>query len=305
MFVLECLEDPPFVFYRLNENTPGIMDGICNLIQLMEFVKSEWDQVVGITRQRKGDVKASETASGINAARYQSSVISERVFSKFEEFVQKELIGLLDYSKLAWLDGKKRLHINSDLRAAILNIDPAEYSNSEFGIVVTNSAKDIEQLQMTKQFAQAFAQNGASPSAVVDVIRANSMAKVHQLLKKGEAEAMEAAQGAAQSQEEAEQRKIELAAEYAQLEKEADRLFMHQEYDRKEDIEMLKLSGVDQNPNGEFQAAQVSLKNQELVQKQQKDMTDAQLKNKEIESKERIENKKAEVALKNKVVGEK
>lgn len=36
MHILDCEENPPYVFYRLNEQTPGILNGICNLIFLMK-----------------------------------------------------------------------------------------------------------------------------------------------------------------------------------------------------------------------------------------------------------------------------
>jgi DNA-binding transcriptional ArsR family regulator len=36
MHILYCEEQPPLVFYQLNEQTPGILNGICKLIFLLE-----------------------------------------------------------------------------------------------------------------------------------------------------------------------------------------------------------------------------------------------------------------------------
>lgn len=58
----------------------GLYQHITSLIELMEYVKKEWDEVLGITRQRKGDVKSSDTVRGTQTAVSQSAVISEKYF---------------------------------------------------------------------------------------------------------------------------------------------------------------------------------------------------------------------------------
>lgn len=285
----------------------GLYEHIANMIQLMEYVKQEWDDVVGITRQRKGKTQASETATGVEAATYQSSVVSERLFSKFEEFAQRELMGLLDCSKLAWIDGLRRVHVGDDMKSILLDIDPVEYSNTQFGLFVTKSARDRRDLEMAKGFAQAFAQNGVAPSIVIDTIRATSMAKLSQLIRQAETKTMKAQQAAAASEAESEERSAAIKAEYDLLLKEADRLAMHEEYDRKEDIAAITKTGVDPHPDqlSADKMVDAGLKAKEISLKERAQMSDERLREKEIASKEKIEKLKAKTALKNKVSGEK
>ena len=89
------------------------------MIDLMATIRMEWEEAVGITRQRKGETSASETATANQESVFRSSVITEEMFRKFEKFEEKELQGLLDCSKIAWVNGKKDMYINSDMRTSM------------------------------------------------------------------------------------------------------------------------------------------------------------------------------------------
>lgn len=306
----------------------GLYQHISELIQLMQFVKDEWAELLGVTRQREGEVKASDTARGTQAAIMQSAVISERIYSKFEEFVEKELRGLLDVSKLAWIDGYQALYQGDDTRNAILQIDPGQYIETDFGVYVSRSARDIQNLEMVRQQVQAFAQNGVSPSTIIDVVQARSLSKLRSLLQEAEMRAMESQQGQQAAEQEGIERIEMIKGAYAELQAVLDEKLMNAEYDRKEQIEHIKgaystyknVEGTgDNNNNGMPDALEVrkqfsdesdkSIKNQLQAKKIE---TDDRNKNRELDIKERelsvrkqIADKQASVALKNKVVGEK
>jgi hypothetical protein len=297
----------------------GLYGDIEHMIGVMNFIKEEWDALLGISRQRKGETKSTDTVGGNAQAAFNSTVISERVFSRFEEFLQRELTGLIDCSKLAWIDGKKRLWYGDDMRQQLLNIDPEIYTESDYGVFVSKSPRDIQSLEMVRQQVQSFAQNGMAPSTIVDVVRARSLSKLSMILKEKELEAQEAAQRAQESEHEAEERQIMLKEQYAQMQGYIDERLIHVKYDREEDLESLKQSGIDQNPEAIIDPTQAqklnqdgALKSRELAIKAadnnrkaaQKDR-ELSLKEKELVVKKQIEDKKASVALKNKVVGEK
>ena len=218
----------------------GLYEHINNLIQVMDFIKREWDDLIGFTRQRKGQVAASETASGIDAARYQSSVISERMFTKFDEFMRKERQGLLDISKFLNLDGKRFVHYNNEMKASMVEIDGPAYKETEFDVHVTSSADELENLNIMKEQAAAFASQGAKPSIVAEVIQAKNISKLKSVLKAMEAEEMEKAMQAQQSQAEMEQQKMQIEQQYKQIEFEFDQLLQEAKYDREERIEHIK-----------------------------------------------------------------
>jgi hypothetical protein len=306
----------------------GLYDHIQNLIAVMEFIKQEWDELVGITRQRKGQTQASDTATSVQNAIYQSSVISEKVFSRYEEFVEKELQGMLDVSKLAWLDGKQRLYHGDDMRSHILSLDPGLHLESEYGVYVSRSARDIQNLEIARQNVQAMLQNGLPPSAMVGVLQARSLSKLRGILEEAEQKSMAAQQQQQVSEQEAVERQLLIQQAFEQAKGVVEERLIHVKYDREEDLEMLKQTGVDQNPESiefdsplEAQKAQQDhqIKREELALKKQSELNkqrveavkaaqkdrELSLKAKEIQVKEQLGKLQARVAMKNKVAGEK
>jgi len=151
--------------------------------QLLQAIKTEWEEMVGVSRQRKGQVNSSDGVGTTERAIFQSSVISEEIFRRFEAFMEREYAGLLDTSKIAWRDGKKMTYVASDLRTALLNIDPEEYQESEYGVFVKSSSREMDKLQQLKGLAMAFAQNGQQPATVAEIIDSNNFSKVKKLLQ--------------------------------------------------------------------------------------------------------------------------
>lgn len=306
----------------------GLYQHISSLIEIMEYVKQEWDELLGITRQRKGDVKSSDTVRGTQSAISQSSVISEKVYSRFEEFVRSELQGLLDVSKLAWVDGFQAVHYSDDMRAAILQIDPAQYIEADFGISISRSARDLQNLEMVRQQVQAFAQNGVAPSTIIDVVQSKSLSKLRGILQEAEMKAMQANQQQGLAEQEGAERLEMIKATFAEAQSALDTREMNAEYDRKEQIEHIKgaystyrnVEGTgDNNNDGIPDALEVRKQfsdeastNKKLALDQEKMLRDdnqktktLQFKEKELGIKKQIADKQASVALKNKVVGEK
>lgn len=312
----------------------GLYQHISSLIKIMEYVKTEWDELLGITRQRKGQVNSSDTARGTQSAISQSSVISEKVFSRFEEFIRSELQGLLDVSKLAWIDGFQAIHHSDDMRAAILQIDPAQYLESEFGVTISRSARDLENLEMVRQQVQAFAQNGVAPSTIIDVVQAKSLSKLRSILQEAEARSIEASQQNIVAEQEGMERLEMIKGQFAEMQNALDTQYMEAEYDRKEEIEHIKgaystyknVEGTgDNNNDGIPDALEVrkqftdesatsqdlSLKKEKMVRDDINKEKDREIKKEELQHKKKqlvvqkqIADKQAQVAIKNKVSGE-
>lgn len=305
----------------------GLYQHIMNLIDVMNYVKQEWDELLGITRQRKGQIKSSDTVGGSEISLGQSTVISERIFSKFEEFIQRELNGLLDCGKIAYKDGLKRLYTNDDMTTVFLDVDPAKFAEADLGVFVSKSGKDLQDLAIAKQHAQAFIQNGAAPSTTIDVIRAKSLAKLSAILKSKEDDSMEAQKQAQMTDIEAAERLEMIKGQYIELQGIIDERLMESEYDRKEEIEHIKgaystyrnVEGTgDNNANSVPDALEVRAQfadeadkriNQSIdaqkmkIQERQKDR-ELDIKEKELVVRERMGDKANKTALKNKTAGE-
>jgi hypothetical protein len=283
----------------------GLYQHINNIIELMEYIKREWDELLGITRQRKGQQMASDSVRGTQAAINQSTTISEVVFSRYEEFVRAELQGLLDLSKIVWKDGFNAAYQGDDLRTQILNIDEG-YCESDMGVFISRSPRDLQNLEMVRQQVQAFAQNGVGPSTIVDIVQARSLSKLSTILKEFEAKSVEAQQQSQLSEQEAEQRLEQIRGEYQRLQGIIDERLLHVKYDREEDLELLKQSGIDQNPvsvSTPEQMQKISLddqnKKREIGLKERTEAVKARQKDREIEQKDKeLEFKKTELGAK-------
>ena len=96
---------------QLNPQHQSVMDMSIKTIQqyvtLLESILVEWEKISGVSRQRQGEIGAYEGKATSQQAILQSSHITEDLFRKFERVEQRDFQALLDYSKEAWLTGKK------------------------------------------------------------------------------------------------------------------------------------------------------------------------------------------------------
>ena len=154
---------------------------IQSYIELLRFIKGEWDEVCGITRQREGQVNTSETVGGVERAVVQSSLITEIYFTLFDQWKRREYEGLIDYAKIAWINGKKTSFVQPDIAKTIyLEIFGPEFAEMEFGIFVADSGKQVEKLKKIEGNIQNFLQNGTKGSTIVDIINSDNFAEIKQ-----------------------------------------------------------------------------------------------------------------------------
>lgn len=184
----------------------GLGNYIAQMRELLTSIKMEaWDGV-GMNRQRYGDIKASDGKGNTEQATVRSSVISAEMFRRFEKFEESDLQGLLDNSKLAWINGKKGMYINSNGRKAFLDVDPQLHLESDYGIFAVNSADEAEKLKLAKQYAFGWAQKGTSPAGtVLEVLDSNNMAQLKDYVSRAEAIQQEFEANQAKAQQEHEQ----------------------------------------------------------------------------------------------------
>lgn len=210
--------------------------------ELLYAIKSEWEQLVGITPQRLGNIQTSAGKATTERAVFQSAVISEELYRRFEALEQSDLQGLLDLSQIAWIDGKKAVYMNSEGKSALLNINPETYPYAELGIFAWYSAEERDKLETLRQYALGFAQNGSSPSTIAEILDAKNFSKIKTLLKEVE----EKQQQYEQSKMEAEQAHAEKLEQMRIEEREDQQAFAtelkEKELKNKIDLKLLELS---------------------------------------------------------------
>jgi len=150
-----------------------------HLWQYLKIIKEEWMELIGSTPQRKGQMNASDGKGVTENAMFRSSIMTEEYFSQAEEMQTRDMQQLMELSKTAFSEGKKATFINSDLKQLLLDIDTGTYCYSDFLVKASMSGKDMQELEMARQQAQALAQNADGQfSRVLKLIRGNNISKI-------------------------------------------------------------------------------------------------------------------------------
>ena len=195
-------------------------------LQLLESIMQEWEKISGVNRQRQGGIGPYEGKAASQQAIVQSSHITEDLFRKFARFEQRELQGLLDYSKEAWLSGKKAMYVMPDQEIEMIDIDSLEHMESEYGIFVSDSGRDQDKLDQAKALSQSMIQNGVPASAVLDLFDTENYAGIKAKIQDAEAsrKKLEAEQQKAQQQQQQQQMQMkQMEIEAQKLDKDKDR----------------------------------------------------------------------------------
>jgi hypothetical protein len=291
----------------------GLYEHIANLVQILQHIKDDWDEVMGINRQRKGQTMASDKVGANERAVFQSSVMSELTFFSFEKLMERDYQGILELTPTAYLDGIHSVYTSDDMRTEILSVTPEELTMAELGIFVTSSTKDIDRVRQLKEYAQQSLVAGGNLGTIAKVVASDNMAEILRLLKSAEREEAELIRKTEDSKLAQEERVTQLEQQNEILMKALDEQFMNAEYDRKEILEHIKgqytnTNAIIDTPAPPESPAEIqklatdATKTAADIRQKDKELN---LKDKEIESKERIEKEKNKTALKNKVVGEK
>jgi|TARA_R110002020_G_scaffold137687_2_gene307083 hypothetical protein len=192
---------------QLSPQHQGVLDlsikTIEQYIALLDSIMIEWEKVSGVNRQRQGQVGNYEGKATSQQAIVQSSHITEDIFRKFSRLEQRDMQALLDYSKEAWLTGKKGMYVMSDGTKELFDLDSLKHMESEYGIFVSDSGQDQDKLEILKQLAQSMVQNGVPASTIAEMVDADNFSEIKEKIKSAESAQQQLAQ--AQQQAEAEQ----------------------------------------------------------------------------------------------------
>ena len=191
----------------LNNASSGVIDAefgnsIQQHINLLEFIKMEMSEVIGITKQREGQISNRETVGGVERATLQSSHITEWLFTTHEDVKRRVLEAFLETAKIA-LKGKSKKfqYIMSDYSTKIVDIDGDEFAECDYGLVVDNSNNVQELNNKLDMLAQAALQNQAlSFSTIMKIYSSTSLADKQRMVERDEQKIQER-QAQAQQQE--------------------------------------------------------------------------------------------------------
>ena len=265
---------------QLSPQHQSVLDMSIKTIQqytiLLDSIMQEWEKISGVNRQRQGGIGEYEGKSTSQQAILQSSHITEDLFRKFAQFEQRELQGLLDYSKEAWISGKKAAFIMPDTTMQFVDIDTLGHMESEYGIFVSDAGKDLTNLEQARQLSQAMVQNGMPASAVFELFDTDSFTQLKDKIRQAEKAQQQLQQAQQQAEAEMKQQEMQTNAQMKQLE------LQDKDKDRQTKIEiaLIQAEAADQtnrlNIDLEkiaqeymFKERELSIKEKEIDQKQE------------------------------------
>ena len=242
-------------------------------LMLLESIMQEWEKISGVNRQRQGTIGTYEGKASSQQAIVQSSHITEDLFRKFARFEQRELQGLLDYSKEAWINGKKSMYVMPDTTMQYLDLDSLGHMESEYGIFISDAGKDQENLRYAREMAQAMIQNGMPASAVMELFDTESFTQLKNKIAKAEKTQQELAQKQQEAEMQMKQQEMQAQQQQAQME------MLEKDKDRQTDIEIALI-----NAEAKDETNRLNIDIQKMVQ-------DYELKQKDLDLKQQALNK--------------
>ena len=144
---------------------------IAEYIQLMDKIEQIAGTISGITEQRQGSISTSELVGNVERSVTQSSHITEPLFWVHNQCKRHVLNMLLDTAKGAWegTDKKKLSYIFDNGERAFINISQKFYYE-DMDVFVSDSSKDVENIQKLQQLIQPAMQNGASLLEAAEIL---------------------------------------------------------------------------------------------------------------------------------------
>lgn len=157
---------------------------IAEYIQLMDKIEGLAGTISGITQQREGAVSSSEMVGNVERSVVQSSHITEPLFWVHNQCKRRVLNMLLNTAKGAWEEtGKQKLqYIFDNGERAFLDITPKFYYE-DMDVFVSDTSKDLQNIQKLQQLIQPAMQNGASLLEAAEILTNDNFNIIKQKLK--------------------------------------------------------------------------------------------------------------------------
>ena len=223
-------------------------------IGLLEYLEAQCGEVSGVSKQRQGQVGPNELVGSSQQAVIQSSHITEELFYAHNYVKENVLTAMIEVSKAAWDGGKNKKiqYIMDDMSIQMLNIEVNDFTNSSYGVFVSNSAKDQEVYMALKSLSQAAIQNQmAGLSDVVKMLTTESTAELKTLLEQAEDKQQKIQQQSAQQQQQSQQQIAQMQQQQKAQEQQLKYQMNKEDNDTKLEIARMKnQTDSDINNNG-------------------------------------------------------
>ena len=174
----------PASFNQITSLDLTMSNVIAEYIQLMDKIENLAGTLSGITEQRQGAISSSELVGNVERSVVQSSHITEPLFWVHNQCKRRVLNMLLNTAKGAWENSnkKKLQYIFDNGERAFINI-PSKFYYEDMDVFVSDTSKDLENIQKLQQLIQPAMQNGASLLEAAEILTNDNFNIIKQKLK--------------------------------------------------------------------------------------------------------------------------
>lgn len=281
----------------------SLANTIQQYIDSLEYIKQQIAFLSGVSPQRLSSIKSSELVGNVEKSIEQSSYITNYWFDVHNEVKRRTYTALIECAKIAYRKGIRKQYVLDDMGIELLEIEGANFENSEFSVYVSNSNKDFQIKEQIKSlFQTALTADKANLSDIVEILQNDSIKDLQHKLQRLETERQQAAQ-------QAEMANIQAQQQMAQLEmqmREQEMIIKERELDLEEykinsdnetKIQVAQINAMsfnedkDINDNGIPDVAEMAA----LSIEQRRNYEDSLHKEKDRMSKEKVENRKVDL----------
>ena len=239
----------------LNNASNGVIDldegnTIQQYMNLMEFAKLEMAEVVGISKQREGQIANRETVGGVERATLQSSHITEWVFTIHEDLKRRVLDCFIETAKIAIKGRNKKFqYIMPDFAQRLVDIDGDEFAEADYGIVIDSSQQSQALHQKMDALVQAAMQNQMiNFSTALKMFASCSLSEKMRMVESNERQAQQRAQQQQQADMQAQQQQLQMEAQLEQQKLELENTLNERDNDTKLTIAIMQAESNNQEP---------------------------------------------------------
>lgn len=174
----------PATFNQITSLDLTMSQVISEYIQLMDKIELLAGTISGITSQREGAISTSELVGNVERSVTQSSHITEPLFWVHNQCKRHVMTMLLNTAKGAWEGtGKQKLsYVFDNGERAFIDIAKKFYYE-DMDVFVSDTSKDMENIQKLQQLIQPAMQNGASLLEAAEILTNDNFNILKQKLK--------------------------------------------------------------------------------------------------------------------------
>jgi hypothetical protein len=277
----------------------ALSQSVQQYVIILNKIESMAGELMGVSPQRLGAISTTETVGGVERSVVQSSHITEPLFYLHNEVKKNVLTQLIECAKVAYPEGKRINYILDDMSRVFIEMDEG-FGDVDYGVFVTNSAKENKSLEDLKNIAQQAVASGIiTLRELVTIFDSESVADIKNVVKQAEQRADESKQQEYQSQQQLQQQALE-AQKTMQTELQ-DRLDNREQIKgqiNKEITYIKTFGGVNASPEDDADGNGVPdvIEYQKLSQQAKEHEDDKVIKNRELDIKEKDIAAKVQIA---------